>query len=129
MAVSSITPAFPDIAREPDESAESVGLLITAFTLPGVFLGLEESGDETEALVKTDIIRINDKIPVDYLLTWSDKRFLIYDVTIDGVSIVNKYRKSFSRVIKRTSYEALLEKMRLQRQPIEEDPETEDRSK
>ncbi|TYB32655.1 MAG: MFS transporter, partial [Flexistipes sinusarabici] len=38
MGVSSITPAFPAIARELDIPVHSVGLLITVFTLPGIFL-------------------------------------------------------------------------------------------
>lgn len=44
LGVSSITPAFPSIVRELNVSAQAVGSLITAFTLPGVlltaFLGL-----------------------------------------------------------------------------------------
>ncbi|MDZ7723812.1 MAG: MFS transporter [candidate division KSB1 bacterium] len=40
MGVSSITPAFPLITRELGISAEQIGLLITAFTLPGVVLTL-----------------------------------------------------------------------------------------
>jgi MFS transporter, ACDE family, multidrug resistance protein len=38
MGVASITPAFPKIIRELGISAQSVGLLITVFTLPGVIL-------------------------------------------------------------------------------------------
>lgn len=38
MSVSSITPAFPKIIREFAISETQVGLLITVFTLPGVFL-------------------------------------------------------------------------------------------
>jgi MFS family permease len=38
MGVSSITPVFPAIARELDIPVHSVGLLITVFTLPGIFL-------------------------------------------------------------------------------------------
>lgn len=38
MGVSSITPAFPRIATDLEVTPEQVGLLITAFTLPGVFL-------------------------------------------------------------------------------------------
>ena len=38
MSVSSITPAFPKIIREFAISETQVGLLITFFTLPGVFL-------------------------------------------------------------------------------------------
>jgi len=38
MGVSSIAPAFPRIARELDLSSREVGLLLTVFTVPGVFL-------------------------------------------------------------------------------------------
>ena len=38
MGVSSITPAFPQIARELGVSAQSIGLLIAVFTFPGVLL-------------------------------------------------------------------------------------------
>lgn len=38
LGVSSVTPAFPRIVRAFDLSAETVGLLITVYTLPGIFL-------------------------------------------------------------------------------------------
>lgn len=38
LAVSSITPAFPQISRELHVSPARVGLLISAFTVPGIFL-------------------------------------------------------------------------------------------
>ena len=38
MGVSSITPAFPRISRELGLSSQEVGLLLTVFTVPGVFL-------------------------------------------------------------------------------------------
>lgn len=38
MGVSSITPAFPDIIRHFSISPQQVGLLITFFTIPGIFL-------------------------------------------------------------------------------------------
>jgi phospholipid transport system substrate-binding protein len=82
---------------------------------------IEEGIDQSGALVKTAIIRINDEISVDYLLTLAEKGSLIYDVKIDGVSIVKNYRKSFSRVIKHKSYETLLKKMQIQQQIIEKD--------
>ncbi len=72
-----------------------------------------------EALVKTTISRINEEIPVDYSLTSVEQKWLVLDVKIDGVSIVQNYQKSFVRVIKQESYEGLLRKMRLQRQAIE----------
>ncbi len=38
LGVSSITPAFPSVVRELRISSHSIGLLVTVFTLPGVFL-------------------------------------------------------------------------------------------
>ncbi len=38
LGTSSVTPAFPEVAQELGVSRGQVGLLITVFTLPGVFL-------------------------------------------------------------------------------------------
>jgi MFS family permease len=38
MGVASLTPAFPEIIRQFDISVQEIGLLITVFTLPGIFL-------------------------------------------------------------------------------------------
>jgi MFS family permease len=38
MGISGITPAFPKIIKELGISTQSVGLLITVFTMPGVIL-------------------------------------------------------------------------------------------
>ncbi len=89
------------------------------------FLGREkilytkEDSDQSKASVKTIIVRTNEEIPVDYSLGATGQRWLVEDVTIDGVSIVQNYQKSFSRVIRQESVEGLLRKMRLQQRTIE----------
>jgi phospholipid transport system substrate-binding protein len=89
------------------------------------FLGREkivytrEESDQNKASVKTVIVRMNEEIPVDYSLEIIGQRWLVEDVAIDGVSIVQNYRKSFSRVIQQETYEGLLKKMRMQQQAIE----------
>ncbi len=70
-------------------------------------------------MVKTTIVRVNEEIPVDYFLRLTDRKWLVEDVAIDGVSIVQNYQKSFSRVIRQESYDGLLRKMRLQQQTID----------
>ena len=47
-----------------------------------------------------------------------DGKWLVRDVRIDGVSIIENYQKSFSRMIKQESFDALLKKMRVQQQAI-----------
>ena len=69
--------------------------------------------DQGRMMVRTVISRAEDRIPVDYLSSRHDA-WSVRDVTIDGVSIVANYRRSFSRVIKEESYGGLLKKMRLQ---------------
>ncbi len=91
------------------------------------FLGREKilyTGEEShqdKASVKTIIVRMNEEIPVNYSLGAVGQRWLVEDVAIDGVSIIQNYQKSFSRVIRQESYEGLLKKMRIQQQAIEKD--------
>jgi len=69
---------------------------------------------EGKTIVRTSILRLDDRIPVEYVLTDLNAGFLISDVIIDGVSIVQNYRTSFSQVIKKESFSGLLKRMRLQ---------------
>ena len=82
-----------------------------------VYVG-EDSGQGRTA-VKTLIQRTNEEIPVDYYLIQVEGGLKVRDVSIDGVSIVGNYRNSFSRIIKKESYESLLKKMKLQQQTLE----------
>jgi len=82
-------------------------------------LYIREESNQNKASVKTIIVRMNEEIPVDYSLEIIGQRWLVEDVVIDGVSIVQNYEKSFSRVIRQESYEGLLRRMRLQQQTIE----------
>ena len=81
----------------------------------------KEHMEQGRALVKTTIVRTNDKIPVDYFLAPVEEEWMVYDVEIDGVSIVKNYRRSFTRVIKRESFDSLLDRMRLQQKTIKRD--------
>jgi len=73
-------------------------------------------------LVKTEIIRTNDKITVDYTLAPYNSGWLISDIKVDGVSIAGNYRSAFARVIKKKSFQVLLEKMRLQQKAVRQPP-------
>jgi len=80
-----------------------------------------ESLDNKGVKVSTTIMRANEHIPVDYHLIQKGGRWLISDVDIDGVSIVENYRSSFRRVIQTSSFDNLLQKMRLQSQAVQGD--------
>jgi phospholipid transport system substrate-binding protein len=57
---------------------------------------------------------------VDYHLAHKSGRWLIRDVDIDGVSIVENYRDTFRNVIVSSSFDGLLKKMRLQSRAIQD---------
>jgi len=80
----------------------------------------QESPENKGVKVATTIMRANEHIPVDYHLVQKNGRWLITDVDIDGVSIVENYRNTFRRVIQTSSFDNLLQKMRLQNQAIQE---------
>jgi phospholipid transport system substrate-binding protein len=77
-----------------------------------------EYGKETQtggqARVKTTLVRTNDTIPVEYLLHQKGGGWLLYDVIVDGVSILDKYKSGFAREIQAHSFQSLIQKMKTQ---------------
>ncbi len=86
-----------------------------------VLYGKEEKV-KNHFLVQTEIIRTNDEITVDYTLAPYNTDWLISDIKVDGVSIAGNYRRAFARVIKKKSFQVLLDKMRLQQKAIRQLP-------
>lgn len=76
---------------------------------------VREEVDGRFAQVDTRIVdRAGRRFDVAYRLHRVGGRgeWRIYDIVIENISLVNNYRAQFSRVISRTSYEALLAKLR-----------------
>ena len=64
------------------------------------------------ALVKTQIVRKDSTIDVDYKLINEEGKWTVYDFVIEEVSLVRNYRSQFSKIIKTESYRALVSKLR-----------------
>jgi phospholipid transport system substrate-binding protein len=65
------------------------------------------------ATVSTRIITKNGtEVPVDYRMIKRADRWLVYDVSIEGVSLVSNYRTQFNKIIQTTSYNELISKLR-----------------
>jgi phospholipid transport system substrate-binding protein len=109
--------------RSPQERREFVGLftdLLERSYLARVesgrggkviYTGETASGDE--ATVRTRIITPQrTEVPVDYRMHRKNGRWHIYDVNIEGISLVNNYRSQFNSVIQSSSYAALVERLR-----------------
>lgn len=72
-----------------------------------------EKVDGKYSLVKIRIFTDKQvEIPVVYKLKKKGPEWKIYDVSIEGVSLVNNYRKQFDSIILSSSYEGLVEKLR-----------------
>ena len=71
------------------------------------------------ALVKTEIVRKNGTIDVDYKLINENGRWTVYDFVIEEVSLIRNYRSQFSKIIKTESYGALVTKLTKKIQDLE----------
>jgi len=72
-----------------------------------------ETKDGDYAVVKVKIVtKQNKDILVEYRLKKEGNNWLIYDVSILGVSLVNNYRTQFNSIISQSSYENLVKRLR-----------------
>jgi phospholipid transport system substrate-binding protein len=64
------------------------------------------------ALVKTEVVRRSSTIGVDYKLINENGNWMVYDFVIEGVSMIRNYRSQFTKIIRRDSYEALVQMLK-----------------
>ena len=63
------------------------------------------------AMVKTQIVRKDSSIAVDYKLINEGDGWTVYDFVIEDVSLIRNYRSQFTKIIKTESYGALISKL------------------
>lgn len=66
---------------------------------------------KNKAVVFSAIIKNTEEIPMVYRMKKKQDKWLVYDVIIDGVSLVKNYRKQFSAIIEKEKFSGLIEKM------------------
>ncbi len=64
------------------------------------------------ARVKARIISAKGDIPVDYSLKSIDGRWRVYDVRVEGISLVKNYRTQFDEILMKDSPEVLIDRLR-----------------
>jgi phospholipid transport system substrate-binding protein len=75
-----------------------------------------ETIDGGYAVVRGKVItRQRAEVPVEARLRRRDDRWLIYDVVIESVSLVGNYRSQFDRIIRASSYEELVRRLKTRR--------------
>ncbi len=75
------------------------------------YVGEKQEG--SYAVVKTKIISTKGAdIPVDYKIFKDGNKWEVYDIIVEGVSLVNNYRTQFSQIISSSSYEELVKRLK-----------------
>lgn len=72
-----------------------------------------EKIEDGYSVVKTKIITPSKgtEIPVYYRLQNSEGNWMVYDVVIEGVSLVNNYRDQFNSILQGSSYDELVKRI------------------
>ncbi len=73
--------------------------------------GSDQDGNYATVNVKI-VTKQNKDIPVEYRLKKAGDGWLIYDISVEGVSLVNNYRTQFNSIILQSSYENLVKRLR-----------------
>jgi len=77
-----------------------------------VYLGQDFYSD-TYAEVKTQIVRETLKTPVDYRMLKSDEgRWMVYDIIVEGVSLVKNYRTQFASILSKDKPAQLIQQLK-----------------
>jgi len=76
-----------------------------------LYVGERVEGNYGIVVVKI-ITKKDTEILVKYKLKKKGGKWLVYDISIEGVSLVNNYRKQFNSIMTRSSYEDLIKKLR-----------------
>ena len=72
-----------------------------------------ESVETDQATVKTRFAtKQGTEVPVDYRMLRHGDRWLVYDVFVEGVSLIANYRTQFNKIIQTASYAELVRKLK-----------------
>ncbi len=76
-----------------------------------LYLGERVKGEYS--IVKTELqTKKFNKIPMDYRMIKKEDEWRVYDIVIEGVSLVNNYRTQFRTIIRRESYKELIRRLK-----------------
>lgn len=64
-----------------------------------------------KAVVETLILTSSADIPVNYKLYQKGDQWLVYDVIIEGISLISNYRSSYQEIMKDEGFDGLLNRM------------------
>jgi phospholipid transport system substrate-binding protein len=75
------------------------------------YVGEEVEGDRGRVRVEV-VTDTKQEIPVEYRVRRKKSGWLVYDILIEGVSLVKNYRVQFDEILMKSSYQELLVRLR-----------------
>jgi len=76
-----------------------------------------DNGDQAKVLTKI-VAKQGTEIPIEYRMHKKGDRWLVYDVIIEGVSLISNYRTQFNKIIQTSSYQELVKKMKSKQEEL-----------
>jgi len=81
-----------------------------------------EKAKGRKALVETMIKTASADIPLNYKMYSKDGNWLVYDVIIEGVSLISNYRSSYQTIVKQEGFDGLMAKMKAKIKELDAQP-------
>lgn len=76
-----------------------------------------------KAVVETLILTANADIPIDYkVYQKKNGEWWVYDVIIEGISLISNYRSSYQEIVKKEGFDGLITKMKDKIRELENQP-------
>ena len=72
---------------------------------------LKLAADETDVVVKSLIKTSGQPIAVDYRMEKTERGWKVYDVKIEGISLVENYRSTFNTEVQRHGIDGLIKSL------------------
>lgn len=70
-----------------------------------------DDAQAARAMVYTKVVKNNQEIPINYKLIAKNGEWFVYDVVIEGVSLIRNYRTEFARILNQEQYAGLVKRL------------------
>lgn len=71
----------------------------------------EQSGDEVLVRSRASGGNLSSPVPINYRVHKTDDGWKIYDVTVEGISLVTNYRSTYASIIRSQGLDSLIQKL------------------
>jgi phospholipid transport system substrate-binding protein len=72
---------------------------------------ISEKRKKNKAKIETVVVSGNAEIPISYKLYLKGTQWFVYDVSVEGVSLVRNYKDTYAGIIRKDGFDGLLDKM------------------